>query len=133
MAIVKHVALNLKGSAGGRISQKVTSTDDLQWVVIDTTHQPILIAHHAAHNPSGGESVEVTVVRSRFTLAELGGEIDPDDARVDVLVDEVETTAGAINEGADDDASHALYAVGIASAATGVHSADVHLVLGVSA
>lgn len=133
MTVVDKINLTLNGASGAILSKKVDSSNDIQWVVIDTTHRQFLITSHAAHNPAGGESIDVTVVRSKFTLAELGGDIDPDDSRVDVLVDGVAAAANSTNEGEDNDAAHVLVAVGIASTTADTHSSGVHLKLGVSA
>lgn len=137
MPIAKHSTWNaaaVTGQGGTRILHTVAETGDaIDWVVIDCP-APLLLTSHLVENlNAAAESIAVTVVRSRLSLAQLGGDIDTTDARVEVVTDGEAVLADAVLSGQDDEAHHALIAVGVASSVSGTDSVEVRITLGASA
>lgn len=119
------------GSVGAHIYATVTTTDELQWLVFDSP-SPMLVNSYEAIN-TGDESIDVTVVRSRYSLAQLGGDIDPTDSRVTTVVDGEANASGAAPVTDVDNETHPrLIAIGVVSTGSETPSVGVLLNLGVS-
>lgn len=118
------------GSVGSHIYATVTTANDIQWLVFDSP-TPMLVNSYECINP-GDESVDVTVVRSRYSLEQLGGDIDPTDARVTTVVDAETVASGGDTSDVDNVTQPRLVAIGVESTADDTPSAGVLLNLGVS-
>jgi hypothetical protein len=129
MSIIKRIkvlpqALNERG---GLI--EADTTNNYQWVVL-SSGGPMVLMSYLVDNV-GGESAEITILRSKIPLDPDAANIDPDDDQWVVLIDEDTLTSTNALETVIDDQHDCVLAIGFKSNVAETHT-QLNISLGAS-